>query len=409
MLDRVEDSAAEQVVRSADSGEHGRLSLDDQATQPGRRGITKSEMVAREDPSCATFVPTDPARDREPATAFEVEVGSDEVTCVEARDKGSELVVICRREIGQIVVLHDKRRQGLQLRDWLCLLAVRQIQPADLEHGVGQVRTNRTGDGELTVFGEAEVRYDVHPGLECFERAPECCHVAAGQGDTEAEVVGHDPQVTTADVCLCPWWTPTEFRASSSTMPDMPPAALPGLSFTAIDFETANPQRASVCAVGVVKVRDGIVVDALETLVQPPPGHESFNYRNVGVHGIQAHHVVGAPAWDVVYTKVMEFAGGDALVAHNASFDRSVMARASEVYGIRASPSPWLCTRDAARSALDLPSYRLPEVSAALSIPAHAHHEAGADARQCALVLVELCRRRGSSWRDLVRSHVRVA
>ncbi|GAA3216951.1 3'-5' exonuclease [Oerskovia jenensis] len=192
-------------------------------------------------------------------------------------------------------------------------------------------------------------------------------------------------------------------------MSGMPHVALPGLSFTAIDFETANEKRASVCSVGVVKVRDGAVVDVLETLVQPPPGHESFNYRNVGVHGIQAHHVVGAPAWDVVHTKVMEFAGGDPLVAHNASFDRSVMARASEVYGIRASPSQWLCTRDAAKSVLDLPSYRLPDVSAALSIPAHAHHDAGADARQCALVLVELCRRRGSTWRDLVRSHVRFA
>lgn len=104
---------------------------------------------------------------------------------------------------------------------------------------------------------------------------------------------------------------------------------LPGLSFTAIDFETANPKRASVCAVGVVKVRDGVVVDSLETLVQPPPGHESFNPFNVGVHGIQPYDVLGAPTWDVVHGKVAEFIDGDAIVAHNASFDRSVLARAS--------------------------------------------------------------------------------
>ncbi|MCA5894844.1 DNA polymerase III subunit epsilon [Isoptericola sp. NEAU-Y5] len=175
-----------------------------------------------------------------------------------------------------------------------------------------------------------------------------------------------------------------------------------------MDFETANPKRASVCAVGVVKVRDGVVVDALDTLVQPPPGHEAFNGRNVAVHGITAGDVVGAPAWDVVYPKIAEFAGSDAFVAHNASFDRSVLAQASEAHGIFVPRSTWLCTRDAAKSVLDLPSYRLPDVSAALSIGAHAHHDAGADARQCALVLVELCRRLGPRGLDLVRHHVRV-
>ncbi len=190
-------------------------------------------------------------------------------------------------------------------------------------------------------------------------------------------------------------------------MPGMPSAALPGLSFTAIDFETANPKRASVCAVGVVKVRDGVVVDALETLVQPPPGHESFGSFNVRVHGITEWDVVGAPTWDVVYPKLAEFVDGDTLVAHNASFDRSVLTQASEVYGFAVPRSPWLCTRDTARSVLDLASYKLPDVSRALNIAAHDHHDAGADARQCALVLVELCRRLGPNGVGLLGQHVR--
>jgi DNA polymerase-3 subunit epsilon len=187
----------------------------------------------------------------------------------------------------------------------------------------------------------------------------------------------------------------------------VPIATYPGLSFTAIDFETANPKRASVCAVGVVKVRDGVVVDAMETLVQPPPGYASFGAVNVGVHGITADDVAGAPTWDRVYPAVVDFAGGDALVAHNASFDRSVLTGASREYGIAVPPTPWLCTRDTAKSVLTLASYRLPDVSAALRIGAHAHHDAGADARQCALVLVELCRRVGAGGLELVRQHSR--
>jgi DNA polymerase-3 subunit epsilon len=187
----------------------------------------------------------------------------------------------------------------------------------------------------------------------------------------------------------------------------MPIAALSRLSFTAIDFETANPQRASVCSVGVVKVRDGVVVDTMSTLVQPPPGHETFTPMNVGVHGIRPGDVVGAPTWDEVYPAVAELAGTDVLVAHNASFDRSVLARANQALGIAVPPSTWLCTRDTARSVLDLPSYRLPDVSRALRLAPHAHHDAAADARQCALVLVALHRRGGAGGPELVRQHAR--
>ncbi|ANC30000.1 DNA polymerase III PolC-type [Isoptericola dokdonensis DS-3] len=191
-------------------------------------------------------------------------------------------------------------------------------------------------------------------------------------------------------------------------MSGMPAAPIPGLSFTAIDVETANPQRASVCSIGVAKVRDGVVVDTLETLVQPPPGHEEFAYRNVQVHGITARDVVGAPTWDVVQPKIAELAGGDVLVAHNASFDRSVVTRANEAHGIVTPRTRWLCTRDAAKAFLTLAAYRLPVVSAALGIPAHDHHDAGADARQCALVLIELSRRLGPDGPMQVGQHVRV-
>ncbi|MFC8302647.1 hypothetical protein ACFUCV_03075 [Specibacter sp. NPDC057265] len=42
-----------------------------------------------------------------------------------------------------------------------------------------------------------------------------------------------------------------------------------GISFTAIDFETANSHRAS-------------------WLIKPPSGHDRFHPINVGVHGITA-------------------------------------------------------------------------------------------------------------------------
>ena len=43
--------------------------------------------------------------------------------------------------------------------------------------------------------------------------------------------------------------------------------------FAAIDFETANYDRSSVCSVGVVIVRDGEIVDKFYSLIQPEPNY----------------------------------------------------------------------------------------------------------------------------------------
>ena len=47
--------------------------------------------------------------------------------------------------------------------------------------------------------------------------------------------------------------------------------------FAAIDFETANYARSSVCSVGVIIVRGGEVVDKFYSLIKPEP--EYYNYR----------------------------------------------------------------------------------------------------------------------------------
>ena len=47
--------------------------------------------------------------------------------------------------------------------------------------------------------------------------------------------------------------------------------------FAAIDFETANFERSSVCSVGVVIVRGGEIVDSFYSLIQPEPNY--YNYQ----------------------------------------------------------------------------------------------------------------------------------
>ena len=47
------------------------------------------------------------------------------------------------------------------------------------------------------------------------------------------------------------------------------------MNFVAIDFETATQRRDSACAVGIVTVHDGLVVERFSALIQPP--HNWYN------------------------------------------------------------------------------------------------------------------------------------
>lgn len=55
-------------------------------------------------------------------------------------------------------------------------------------------------------------------------------------------------------------------------------------NFVALDFETANHHRSSVCSVGLVFVESGIVVDKYYELIKPTPNF--YSYWNTNVHGL---------------------------------------------------------------------------------------------------------------------------
>jgi DNA polymerase-3 subunit epsilon len=168
------------------------------------------------------------------------------------------------------------------------------------------------------------------------------------------------------------------------------------LDFTAIDFETANSHRASVCSVGMVKVRDGQVVGQSGGLVRPGPGHDHFDGFNTAIHGITAEMVAKAPPWRRVARWIAHYVGTDLLVAHNAAFDVGVLRDACTAGSIPWPRLDFLCTMLLARRALRLPSYRLPFVAAECGVEPGRYHEALSDARACAQIAVALAQKQGA-------------
>ncbi|WP_288967958.1 3'-5' exonuclease [uncultured Microbacterium sp.] len=169
------------------------------------------------------------------------------------------------------------------------------------------------------------------------------------------------------------------------------------LDFTAIDFETANSSPASACSVGLVRVRGGEVVATTGWLIQPPPGHDEFQEWNVRIHGIQPEDVLSAATWVDQFDRLCAFAGADVLVAHNAGFDLNVLRRASEATGQLCPPYRSLCSLQVARKTYTLDSYRLPIAAAAAGFEEFSHHDALADARACAQIVIDSAARAGAA------------
>lgn len=165
------------------------------------------------------------------------------------------------------------------------------------------------------------------------------------------------------------------------------------LNFTAIDFETANSSAASACSVGLVKVRDGRVVDRVGWLIQPPAGHDAFLEWNIKIHGINAADVVGATTWAEQLPDLVAFADGDHLVAHNAGFDLGVISTSSTVSGLVVPDFRYVCSLQVARRTYHLDSYRLPVAAMAAGFEDFAHHDALADAEACAAIMIHAAKR----------------
>lgn len=101
----------------------------------------------------------------------------------------------------------------------------------------------------------------------------------------------------------------------------------------AIDFETANSSRASVCSIGYVVEDDGKIVLEDEILVNP---NTDFSNINMRIHGITPEDVVDAPNWSDAWNKVSKYITKDtSIVSHNLkSIELSCIKQECERYNM---------------------------------------------------------------------------
>ncbi|MCM1108370.1 MAG: 3'-5' exonuclease [Clostridium sp.] len=155
--------------------------------------------------------------------------------------------------------------------------------------------------------------------------------------------------------------------------------------FATIDFETANNERSSVCSVGVVIVREGVITDSFYSLINPEPNY--YTYWCSRIHGLTRKDTENAPSFPKVWKQIEPLIAGLPLVAHNSPFDEGCLRAVFRVYGMDYPDYEFHDTLRTARCALrHLPNHQLQTVAAACGFNMANHHHALADAEACAWI-----------------------
>ncbi len=157
-----------------------------------------------------------------------------------------------------------------------------------------------------------------------------------------------------------------------------------GLSFTAIDFETATANHNSACAIGLVVIENGLIVDEFHSLIRPP-GNQ-YMWQTTRVHGIKPRDTCDAPTFQDLFVTIQPLIANRVMVAHNELFDRNVLRQTMLHYSLDYEglglSSLWECTFKIYQGKGFKPA-RLNACCEVMGIELN-HHEALSDARACA-------------------------
>ena len=154
--------------------------------------------------------------------------------------------------------------------------------------------------------------------------------------------------------------------------------------FIALDFETANNERNSACAIGIAVVENMVITEQVSFLIKPPKSY----FIHTDVHGITWDDVKNERTFDKIWIEIKKyFKKIDFIAAHNASFDRSVMKACCDYYGVKAHGKQYRCTLQLSRERLNLERNSLDAVCRYYGIELE-HHNVLSDTLACAKIMI---------------------
>ena len=164
--------------------------------------------------------------------------------------------------------------------------------------------------------------------------------------------------------------------------------------FVAIDFETANRERTSICSVGLVRVENGDIREKIYRLIRPYPDY--YSSWNTRIHGLTYRDTAHAAPFPEVWADISPELAGLPLVAHNSPFDEGCLKAVHQTYELAYPKYQFYCTCRLSRKMYPfLVNHQLHTVAAYCGYDLRNHHHAMADAYACAHIAVTMMREKG--------------
>ena len=158
------------------------------------------------------------------------------------------------------------------------------------------------------------------------------------------------------------------------------------LDFTALDFETATSEHESICQVGLVSVKNGIITKKYSSLVKPPKN--KFAYSNINVHRIEPYMTHNAPNFKNIWAEIKDFIINQHVVCHNANFDLKKLEKTLCYYGIPIPNYTHTCT-------FKIFGKKLDKCCLEFGIEFNEHHDALEDALACSKLFLKYKEKNG--------------
>ena len=155
--------------------------------------------------------------------------------------------------------------------------------------------------------------------------------------------------------------------------------------YVVFDVETPNRYNNRMSAIGISVVEGRTVIDSFFSYVDP---EQPLDWFNTQLTGIDEDTVADAPTFPELWEKIEPLFSSGILVAHNASFDMSVLKKCLRDYGITwRSSVPYCCTMQIGRHILPGIQHRLNDLCDYYGICLD-HHKADSDSSAAADILI---------------------
>ena len=169
-------------------------------------------------------------------------------------------------------------------------------------------------------------------------------------------------------------------------------------NFIALDVETANYSRSSICQIGIVVFSDGVITSKNSWFVNP---EEHFDPKNIEIHGIKPEDVANEKTFPELYDEI-EGVLKNNFIIHHGSFDRTAFTRVYEKYELGEINSKWIDNTRIVRNTWDefkSKGYGLKNLTSHFGIERE-HHDALSDAQAAGKIAVIAFEESGKGLQD---------